>query len=189
MKKRKKENGALLSAYREKRDFSQTSKTSAGNTSKGDPSAAPIDHRTGELRRRASPSGKRLVFVIQRHAARRLHYDFRLEMEGVLKSWAVPKGPSLNLSDKRLAVMVEDHPYDYRTFEGTIPKGNYGAGEVKIWDEGITSHLSAKGRPTMSCCSMDWLRVLEVYPPRHKAERRICPREDARHQKKITLGC
>jgi len=108
----------LLSKYSEKRDFSKTPEPAAG---------AGVE-TTGALR-----------FCVQKHAARNLHYDLRLELDGALLSWAVPKGPSYNPEDKHLAVHVEDHPLDYATFEGIIPKGEYGGGEVIVWDEGVYS--------------------------------------------------
>jgi bifunctional non-homologous end joining protein LigD len=104
-----------LAAYQAKRDFSKTSEPSG---------------------RQKVAASQRQRFVIQKHAATRLHYDLRLELDGIFKSWAVTKGPSFDPHDKRLAVEVEDHPLDYGDFEGTIPEGEYGGGTVQLWDRG-----------------------------------------------------
>ena len=104
-----------LTTYRAKRDFS----------------------KTREPMPRVAHGNKKPIFVVQKHRARALHYDFRLEHRGVLKSWALPKGPPHKAGERRLAVMTEDHPLPYAHFEGTIPKGQYGAGRVEIWDSGV----------------------------------------------------
>jgi len=113
-----------LEEYRGKRDFARTQEPRGGE-------------KTG---------GRDPVYVVQRHQARRLHYDLRLEMGGVLRSWAVPKEPPTTEGVKRLAVQVEDHPLDYADFEGVIPEGEYGAGKVEIWDRGTFQALEVEER-------------------------------------------
>jgi bifunctional non-homologous end joining protein LigD len=128
-----------LAEYKSKRHFDRTAEPSGEQTTR-DPSGptgpSDSDVGPGETAPGEPDAPARPVFVVQKHNASRLHYDFRLELEGVLKSWAVPKGPSLDPAEKRLAVMVEDHPLEYAAFEGSIPEGEYGGGTVMLWDRG-----------------------------------------------------
>ena len=116
-------NSDSLKSYREKRNFRVTAEP--------EPSGGRTETRTQ-------------IFVVQKHSARSLHYDLRLEVDGVLKSFAVPKGPSTNPKDKRLAIQTEDHPLEYASFEGTIPEVEYGAGTVIVWDTGTFKNMSKK---------------------------------------------
>jgi bifunctional non-homologous end joining protein LigD len=137
-----------LTKYKEKRSFDKTPEPVGGK-----------------------PSGNKLHFVVQKHHASHLHYDFRLELRGVLKSWAVPKGLSMNPADKRLAMLVEDHPWNYRNFEGIIPSG-YGAGTVIVWDEGTyeTSAIKEKDKKAQehSITSQFWKGTIEFTLHGHK---------------------
>ena len=132
-----------LKKYHEKRDFAQTNEPQGSQPS----------------------TTSQPLFVVQQHHARTLHYDFRLEVDGVLKSWAVPKGPSTNPRDKRLAVPTEDHPLEYARFEGVIPPGQYGAGPVMVWDIGHYRNLLEEKAPDEARSMTDALEQghLEIY--------------------------
>jgi bifunctional non-homologous end joining protein LigD len=128
-----------LGKYKDKRNFNITSE--------------PEGHTPPQI----PAHTHRLVFVVQHHLSKRPHYDLRLEWNGVLLSWAVPKGPSLDPNDKRLAVHVEDHPLEYRHFEGTIPQGQYGAGSVTIWDKGYWEPIGTPAHNILDTRSLKFI--------------------------------
>lgn len=138
-----------LKKYREKRNFRKTAEPKGGAVQTKKKSKFPI-------------------FVIQKHAARAMHYDFRLEVGGVLKSWAVPKGPSMNPKERRLAMETEDHPMEYASFEGIIPKGEYGGGTVLVWDEGQYGNLRELGDQGKSMEQSYREGKIEIYVVGHK---------------------
>jgi DNA ligase D-like protein (predicted 3'-phosphoesterase) len=143
----------VLESYREKRDFEKTNepKPVRGPRSKG-------------------KKGHKPIFVIQQHDATSMHYDFRLEIDGVLKSWAIPKGPSTNPHDKHLAIETEDHPMEYAKFEGVIPEGSYGAGPVLIWDTGTYEDLKEMQGKDISMDAMYKKGKIEIFLHGEKLE-------------------
>lgn len=153
-----------LKLYQARRDFEKTPEPK-GEAKKKSLKANGVAEKSakqtssGRKMKLHKKSSKHSIFVIQQHAARSMHYDFRLEIDGVLTSWAVPKGPSTNPHDKRLAVLTEDHPLEYADFEGTIPEGEYGAGQVIVWDRG--TYDNQKEPKTMADCFDDG--TLEIF--------------------------
>lgn len=149
---------AKLTLYKQKRNFEKTPEPSSKEDGK---------RETGNVK------AEKKIFVVQEHHATHLHWDFRLEEDGVLKSWAVPKGPPEEVGVKRLAVQVEDHPLDYAGFEGTIPEGQYGGGTVKIWDKGTYETVLKEGKPGREVwrVTMKGKRLVGDYTLIHTGER------------------